>query len=342
MSTSPLSTAKETNSQEHKPISIISQDRRHTTARNNQPGKEDSPTPSPPEYDDLPQFDWKLNDVKRSNSSLNPDSDSHHVEPLPLPSNDNQTQHKPKPKKRERTSLRGKKAFGLVLSRGEGNTETSAAGKEPKASENEYRKYSDPSYLNDTDRWEESPVVAGDGKEYTPFDREPRRCHHDLSYPDSGARGLAEHPDEADGGRESSFLELGPHKQNFGVSVYPEGKARMRGDNPSTVGGREFSPSENRPPKPQAYSDIRARNRTENPVEFMHAGYEHQYEDAPNPDDRARMWDKHRKARDYGEEPSSHAFVPLGRRRTPASSAARLHAGTDNQAYNEGSTETEV
>ena len=66
---------KEPSGLDHKPISVISQDHRHNPRTGSKRGARSADTAkNPPEYDDLPQFNWKAKDLQKRR--LNTDWDS--------------------------------------------------------------------------------------------------------------------------------------------------------------------------------------------------------------------------------------------------------------------------
>ena len=66
---------KEPSGLDHKPISVISQDRRRNSRTGSKRGARSADTTkNPPEYDDLPQFNWKAKDLQKRR--LNTDWDS--------------------------------------------------------------------------------------------------------------------------------------------------------------------------------------------------------------------------------------------------------------------------
>ena len=164
LNTLPPNEQKEPSSLDHKPISIISQDHRFHSRNSPRFGRPACAAQNPPEYDDLPKFNWNVKDYKESRPT-NWDSDGKcrsatQTSSTSLP--DNEERHRSLPalglcaKKREQA--------GLTCSlRSSGRSDLSGRAETPNKS-------------------------GSDEREFTPTEHGFRMYNSDSSYQDGKTR----------------------------------------------------------------------------------------------------------------------------------------------------------
>ncbi|XP_076468327.1 uncharacterized protein LOC143299087 [Babylonia areolata] len=350
---------------DNQPISTVSQTR--PTHGHPRPPKADRQArdtfPIPPRYDDIPELDWKLQDVAKNKKLLEPDvvrGSQNSLDRARLaensiffPDGDDDDDEVPNglpvsgTKRNEKTPTRRKLTYEAdspadSSSHTDGgrpkkrNADATRHGKEfPPARHKHRKRHPKPPEENDgrAAATESNPNETGDGREFPLLELEPRsRGAFSPSYPDSTSRAWGE-VGAGEDDRHFRPVELDHQPRAFHQHRYQDSR--------STMWGGEGRPlEEHRQEEGRPWEDHRQEEGR--PWEDHRQEEGRPWED--HRQEERRPWEEHRQ--EERRPRHEHRQIPTPRAPMPSNrsdnSSVHVTAGHVNAGFNQDTTETEV